>query len=306
MLQKLFQDFVRYAEDRKLLIEGIAVADEGKVLLEHYFMPKQVRNIYSHTKSYMATAAGIAVSQGRLALNTRFAELFPEYISEEADPRLRQITLEHLLTMSSGFGRPYLMGDDRRAGTGMPDYISYMMGLPVKYEPGSRFVYSTADSILAGRMVERAVGRNLGEYLHQYVFAKLDQGWPMWENDPAGHPIGGGGMFMKLTDMMKLAQVYLAEGMWRGERIVDAGWVKAATSKQIETAPAPQKEIWWCGYGYQFWLSPYPRAYRADGAFGQVSTVLPEKGLVVAIQCPEYGDFDRVKLALHEHIFTQL
>ncbi|HCT91678.1 MAG TPA: hypothetical protein DF613_09925 [Lachnospiraceae bacterium] len=306
MVEKVFQDFIRYAEDKKLFIEGIAIADEKEVLLEHHFMPDQVRNTYSHTKSYMSTAAGIAISQGQLALDTRFAEFFAEYIPDGADPRLEKITLEHLLTMSSGFGQPYLMGDDRRAGTGMPDYIAYMMGRPVLYEPGSRFAYSTADSILAGRMIEKAVGRNLAEYLYRHVFSKLGQGWPIWENDPAGHPIGGGSMYMKLTDMMKLGQVYLADGMWRGERIVDSGWVKAATTKQIETEPVPPKEIWWCGYGYQFWLSPYPRAYRADGAFGQVSTVLPEKGLVVAVQCPEYGDFDQVKRALHEQIFTQL
>ena len=81
-------------------------------------------------------------------------------------------------------------------------------------------------------------------------------------------------------------------------------WGRDATRKQIETDnPA---DFWNCGYGYQFWMSPYPGAYRADGAFGQVTTVLPEKGLVVAVQWPEEGDFEQVKRALHEEILTQL
>ena len=46
--------------------------------------------------------------------------------------------------------------------------------------------------------------------------------------------------------------------------------------------------------------------HTADGAFGQVTTVLPEKGLAIAVQCPEWGDFDKVKLALHEVFFSQL
>ena len=83
-------------------------------------------------------------------------------------------------------------------------------------------------------------------------------------------------------------------------------WVLEATRKQIETPQTENGDIWRCGYGYQFWCSPYPKAYRADGAFGQVTTVLPEKGLAIAVQCPEWGDFDKVKLALHEVFFSQL
>lgn len=306
-MKQLFQDFVKYAEQEKLFIEGIAIADRENVLLEHHFTPDLERNIYSHTKSYMATAVGIAIEEGLMTLDDKLTDYFPECVPENADPRLFKITLRHLLTMSSGFGLPLLMNVDRRSGTGFPDYISYMMRLPFMYEPGERFDYSTADSILAGRMVAKATGENLGVYLYRKVFSKLNQGWPQWENDPQGHPIGGGGMYMKLTDMMKLGQVYLNDGMWKNERIVSADWVKEATRVQISTAPdGIEADIWRCGYGYQFWMSPYPNAYRADGAFGQISTVLPEKNLVVAIQCPEVGDFDKVRDALHERVLLPL
>ena len=72
-----------------------------------------------------------------------------------------------------------------------------------------------------------------------------------------------------------------------------------AGAKHIDTNDVPN-DPWRCGYGYQFWCSPYPGAYRADGAFGQITTILPEQGLVVAIQCPEIGDFATVKRSLHE------
>jgi len=304
-LEKLFQDFIKYAESRHLSIEGIAVGDDRKIIQEHHFTPDLPRNIYSHTKSYMSTAAGIAISQGKISLDDKLADFFPEYVPEQPDPRLLRISLKHLLTMSSGFGKPYLMGADRREGIGNPDYLSYMMQRPMEKEPGESFEYSTADSILAGRMIEKAVGQRLGEYLYNHVFKKLEQGWPIWENDPMGHPIGGGGLFMKLTDMMKLGQLYLGDGMWKGERIVETDWIKEATSKQIDT-PNPNGDIWRCGYGYQFWLSPYPYSYRADGAYGQITTVLPSKGLVVSVQCPEHGDFEKVKMALHEQLLMNL
>ena len=209
--------------------------------------------------------------------------------------------------MSSGFGKGLLMGADRRAGTGMPDYVSYLFSQEVIEEPGTRFHYSTGDSILAGRMVEEAAGMRLSEYLYRRIFAPMEMGFPIWENDPMGHPIGGGGMFLKLTDMMKLGQLYLAGGVWKGQRLVEESWIREATKEQIKTDQDPQNpDIWRCGYGYQFWLSPYPDSYRADGAFGQITTVLPRAGLVVSIQCPETGDFERVKQALHESVLDKL
>lgn len=304
--ESILKEFVARAEAEQLPIEGIALADGESLLFKHCFIPELPRNIYSHTKSYMATAAGIAIDEGKLSLTDRLADFFPESLPSSPDERLLRITLRDLLTMSSGFGKPLLMGADRRKGAGFPDYMAYMLGQPMLDEPGKHFLYSTADSILAGRMIEKAVGMNLGSYLYEKVFAPLSQGWPMWENCPLGHPIGGGGMFMTLSDMLKIGQVYLNGGTFGGRRIVSEDWVKAASSLQIDTGDNPEGNIWKCGYGYQFWLSPYPGAYRADGAYGQVTTVLPEKGLVVAFQCPEIGDFERVKLALHQQVFTQL
>lgn len=306
-LEKIFKDFIHFAQCNELKIEGIAIADTDRVILEHRFMPDQERNIYSHTKSYMSMAAGIAIEEGKLSLSDKLVDLFPQYVPENADPRLLEITLENLLTMTSGFHRAYLMGADRRAGIGFPDYMEYMMTRPILRNPGEEFCYSTADSILAGRMIEQATGQRLGEYLYRHVFSRLDQGWPQWENDPQGHPIGGGSMFMRLTEMMKLGQVFLADGKWKHERIISSEWVKAATTKHIETNTESQEQNeWTCGYGYQFWMSPYPGAYRADGAYGQISTVLPESGLVVAVQCPEWGDFNKVRKGLHEELLNRI
>lgn len=305
-LEQIFANFIAYAEEQQLKIEGIAVADEKQVLLEHRFTPDLPRNIYSHTKSYMATAVGLAVSDGMLNLDDRLIDAFPEAVPDHPDEGLEKIRLKHLLTMSSGFGHPYLMGADRRAGVGACDYVTYMMSQKVVEEPGSRFEYSSADSILAGRMVEQAVGMNLGEYLYRRIFSVLDQGWPIWENDYQGHPVGCGGLYLPLKEMMKLGQLYLSGGKWKGEQLLDSVWVREASTKKIDTDKEATKDPWRCGYGYQFWMSPYPDSYRADGAYGQISTVLPKQGLVVGIQCPETGDFEQVKMALHKELLLPL
>ena len=307
MLEKLFRDFVGYMEEKKIPMEAVAVGDERKVRAEHHFTADQPRNIYSHTKSYVSTAAGIAIADGKLSLDDRVADFFPEKVPAGAQPELSEIRLRHLLTMSSGFHHPYLMGPDRRSGTGAPDYLGYMLSRPVEVTPGSEFTYSSGDSILAGRMIEKAVGQRLGAYMYERIFRPLGQGYPLWEHGPEGHAIGGGGMHMTLTNMMKLGQLYLADGVWDGQRLVEHDWIVEATKKQIETpVPAGKTDFWKVGYGYQFWMSPYPDAYRADGAFGQITTVLPSCGLVVAMQCPESGDVKASIRALHEHLIVPL
>lgn len=182
------------------------------ILWEMHYAPNAPRNIYSHTKSFTVTAIGLAISDGVLHLDDHLADAFPDKLPKHPDPRLEKIQLKHLLCMSSGFGKALLMNNHRRPGVGAPDYEHYMLSQPVLTVPGTEFCYSSADSILAGHMVERAVGKRMGEYLYERILAPMDMGWPLWEHDPQGHPNGGGGMYLTCTEMMKLGQLYLANG----------------------------------------------------------------------------------------------
>lgn len=296
-MEQRIKKFIEFMEKDNPGIEAVAYGDKDKVLLEHHFVKLQSRNIYSHTKSFMSTAVGIALEEGALTLEDPLVKYFPEKVPDVHQKWLREIRLRHLLTMSSGFGKPYLMIDGRRQGEGFPDYLEYMLSRPVLKKPGTEFDYSTADSHLAGLMLSKAVGKNLGVYLYEKLFRPLEIGYPVWECDPQGNPNGGSGLHLSITDMMKLGQLYLADGVWKGERLLSSLWIKEATRKQIETNGG---DSWNCGYGYQFWMMPQRYAYRADGAYGQITVVLPEQGYVVAVQCSEYGDFERVKQALNE------
>lgn len=308
-LRSFADAFAGRVEREGLACEGVIVSEGFEKVAERRWSPDRPRNIYSHTKSFTATAAGIAIAEGKLSLSDTLADCFPESVPENADERIYRITLRDLLTMSSGFGKPYLMGGNgftgRRGGEGMPDLVGYMLSRPIKENPGERFEYSTADSILAGRMIEKKTGVMLQQYVYERILRPMGLPFPIWECCPIGHAIGGGGMFLRLAEMMTLGQLYLNGGVWSdGASIVPREFIAEATKKQIDNEDG--KDYWRCGYGYQFWLSPYPDSYRADGAFGQITTVLPREGAVIAIQCPEEGDFGRVRLALHEEISARI
>ena len=130
----MFNDFVKLIESESLPVEAVAIADGDDIIAERHFVPDQDRNIYSHTKSYVSTAIGIAIEDGLLSLDSRLVDSFPEYVPSDAQLELGQITLRHLLTMSSGFNHAYLMNPDRRSGVG--DGTCSLAGL--RWSPAAR------------------------------------------------------------------------------------------------------------------------------------------------------------------------
>lgn len=280
-------------------VEAVALWQDGEMKLVHRFVPAKPRLIYSHTKSFISTAAGIAIDEGKLTLDTKLLDLFPEYLGVLTDERVKNIKLRHLLTMSSGFGGAFLMSAQRRKDEGYPDYVGYMIAKELKYLPGEKFVYSNADTHLAGCMVQRAVGRPLLQYCHDKIFMPLGMGFPAWETDPDGTAFGGSGLYLDITEMMKLGILYLNKGKWDGKTVVSENWVSLAGSKQILTG---HETLWHGEYGFQFWLVGQQKgAFRADGAYGQFSIVLPEDNAVIATQCCEENDVNKFVEMLIEH-----
>ena len=282
-VESIFNDFISEINDKQLFVEGVAIADGEKVLLNHRFVPDRARIIYSHTKSFTSTAAGMAIDDGLLSLDCNVADFFPEAVPENCDSRVLDITLDDLLTMRSGFGKAYLMGAERKNGyQGYPDYVKFLLSREVVDDPGTRMEYSNGDTYLVGRMIEKAVGTTLINYLADRLFRIADIPFPIWGTDSMGHSFGASDLMLRLTDQLKLGQIFLNGGKWQSSRIVSEDWVRNATSAHVTVNGTPT-------YGYQWWMSPWCGGYRADGAFGQITTVIPKKGLIASIQCPEYG-----------------
>ncbi|MBQ8896737.1 MAG: serine hydrolase [Clostridia bacterium] len=280
-------------------VEAVALWQDGELKLLHRYVPAGPRLIYSHTKSFISTAAGIAIDEGLLTLDTKVCELFPDYASIITDERVNNITLRNFLTMSSGFGGAFLMSANRRKLEGYPDYIAYMLAKELKYDSGERFVYSNADTHLAGCMVQRACKKPLLQYCCEKIFIPLDMGFPAWETAPDGTAFGGSGLYLDITEMLKLGVLYLNKGIYNGKRVVSEKWVEEAGCKQIDTG---HEAPWNSGYGYQFWtVGQRENSFRADGAYGQYSIVLPEENAVLAVQSSEQNDVAKFTEMLIEH-----
>lgn len=255
-----------------LLRHGTVVAEGGW----KPYSPDLLRLTNSISKSFTSASVGIAVDEGLLTVQDKVLSFFPEYAPEKPDERLASMTVEHLLTMSSGH-----QADTVPAITADDEWVRAFLALPVAHTPGTVFVYNSGATYMLSAIVQRVTGQSLFEYARTRLFEPLGIHGVKWETCPKGITVGGWGLSAKTEDLAKLGQLYLNKGKWQGRRILSEQWVEASTGKRIDNGSDPDND-WHQGYGYQFWQCRHG-AYRGDGAFGQFIFVFPKEDAVLAI-----------------------
>ena len=243
------------------------------------------REIYSLSKSFCSTAVGFLVDEGKLDLDARIVDLFPECVPENPQEHLLHMKVRHVMSMNSG-----------HAGCAMPamirteDEIRSFMEQPIPFEPGTHFAYNTGATLMLSHIVEKISGMKLLDFLTWKLFMPLGISDIRWNSTPDGANEGGVGIHVSVDDISKLGLLYLNRGVWNGTRLLSEKWVAEATSPISDNSMNGSPD--WCsGYGFQFWVNAR-EGFRGDGAYGQLCVVLPERDMVIAVQT-ELGDMQR-------------
>ena len=266
-------DFTPYiAEAQRLGILGANVTKDDELILCWRSEGECRRNLYSASKSFTACAVGFAVQEGRIALDEPLVEAFAGDLPESPCDHLRKATVRDLLTMRLGQASGFLMGT-QRPFYAEDDWVRLSLAQPFPFEPGTQFVYNNVGPYLAGMLVQRRAGCDLVSYLTPRLFAPLGIKRPTWECDPLGHTFGAGGLFLALTELHKFGLFCLNKGAWNGQQLLNPAWLEACASPQGGE-----------NYGYLFWRGAH-ESFRADGKYGQLSIILPEKNAVVTVVC---------------------
>jgi CubicO group peptidase (beta-lactamase class C family) len=264
-------------KQQHLGLHSLLVIRNGTIVSETYFLANQpsIRHeLYSVTKSFVSTLVGIALDKGFIKrLDQRILDFFPGRSFANLDAQKQAMTLEDVLTMRSGLdwqeGDPAYMALYRS-----PDWVSYMLDLPMVAPPGSQFNYCSGCTHLLSAILEQTTGMNPRLFAEQNLFKPLGISKLTWETDSKGIPIGGWGLQLSSRDMAKLGYLFLHNGLWDGQQVVSAQWVQAATQKHTTTDGD-------LGYGYQWWTVPSLAGYAALGRYGQTIFVAPAENLVV-------------------------
>ncbi len=260
---------------------SVLVLDKGRLVAERYrdgFGPDSGYRTWSTAKSITAALIGIAIGQGLLERNAP-ADI-PEW-GFAGDPR-RNITLEHLLWMSSGL---YSGGSNTNAiYFGGQDVISAATTTPLEAEPGTRWQYANNDTLLLLRALRHRLGDDLRYLRFPYdeLLHPLGMYHTRMEVDHLGNFIGSSQTYTTARDLARFGLLLANDGVWNGRRLLPAGWV------DFLRAPAPAKPPaagqW--GYGAQFWLLDQmpgvPRGtFTTAGNKGQYVTIVPDRSLVI-------------------------
>ena len=237
--------------------------------------------LYSLSKSFTSTAAGLAAADGLLRLDDPVISYFPEFAAEITAPGSRAMLVRHIASMASG----HVADTWERARALDPDEpVRGFLLIPPDREPGTVFAYNQSATYTLAAIVQRVTGRSLTDYLRARLFGPLGIGETAWQQHPAGCDLGFTGLFAATDAVARLGLLYLQGGVWSGKEVLPPWWAAEATRSHVSNAdgtPEGAESDWQQGYGFQFWRSRH--GYRGDGAYGQFCLVLPEHDAVIAM-----------------------
>ncbi|SES42962.1 CubicO group peptidase, beta-lactamase class C family [Streptomyces sp. yr375] len=237
--------------------------------------------LYSISKSFTATAVGLAVAEGVIGLDDPVVSYFPEFEADITDPRSRAMRVRHLASMTSGHEAETL---ERARALDPGDLVRGFLLLPPERDPGTVFAYNQPATYTLAAILQRVTGQSLTAYLRPRLLDPLGIGEVGWLADRTGRELGFSGLHAVTDAVARLGLLYLGEGRWEGKQLLPQEWVAEATRSHIPTATpgesADRDGDWGLGYGFSFWQSRH--GYRGDGAYGQFCLVLPEHDAVIA------------------------
>lgn len=282
---------------KSLDLHSLLVIRNGYIVSETYFpsfRPDTRHELYSCTKSFISTLVGIAMDKRYIdAVSRPVADFFPGRSFENRDADKQAMTLENLLTMTSGLN--WAEGDPiYRQMYVSRDWVKFVMDMPMREPPGTKFNYCSGCSHVLSAIVRAKTGKNTCEFARQELFDPLGISNFAWDTDATGIPIGGWGLQITPRDMAKLGYLYLHQGRWDGRQIVSTAWVKIATQKHTGTDSQ-------LGYGYQWWIYPAHGAYTALGRGGQTIFVVPDLDLIV-VTTAALGGHDEIFQLIDKYI----
>ena len=266
-------------------IHSVLVIRNGYMVLDAYSYPYDSEiphHIDACTQSISSALVGIGIDKGYIKdISQPVLDFFPTRVAENLNDNKKSMTLENLLTMTTGLEcrDPFLYLQSGMFDMIIPadwrmseDWVQFIIDLPMVEKPGTRYEYCNGAPFLLSAILQKQTGMNALSFAEKHLFAPLGISEVGWPSNPQGTTLGYGHLFMRPHDMAKIGYLYLNSGMWDGKQIISSQWINASTRNYIDTTLLP-------GYGYHWWIA-MPDVYTAAGNKGQFIMVAPDKNIV--------------------------
>jgi CubicO group peptidase (beta-lactamase class C family) len=270
-------------------VDALLVIRNGSIVAEAYyngFTKDHPHNIKSVSKSILSAITGLVLdgSYG-LELEDKMLDYFPEYNSGGLDPRKKDITIEHLLTMRMGIEREshnnYSVYSELYQSE---NWIKSTIEYPLIHDPGERMRYNTFITHLLSGVISEATGQGTDKFAHGKLFAPMGIDIDHWEKDPQGICFGGNSMHVTPREMAVFGLVYLQSGMLEGKQIIPRSWVEHSLTPSTDFTHPNEWGSWKnYNYAYLWWLGQFSGydSFMGYGYGGQFLIVFPDLNLIV-------------------------
>jgi CubicO group peptidase (beta-lactamase class C family) len=277
-------DFLNAVDTGTVELHSFMFIRHGKVIAEGWwnpYGPDYKHLLFSTSKTFTATAIGLAVSENRLKITDKVISFFPSSLPDSISDYMKELTVQNLLTMSVGQDpEPSAMGTNG-------DWITAFLKSKPKFKPGTIFKYNNTASFMLSAIVQQVTDQTVFDYLQPRIFKPLAIRGIDWDLSPQGINLGMIGLRLRTEDMAKFGQLLLQNGVWNGKQLIPKEWIKEATSFKIQTNIPGKKDSlnlsdWGQGYCYQMWRGRN-NSVRLDGMAGQFVMLFPDKDAFVVL-----------------------
>ena len=279
--------FLQRLEAADLATHDVLLARGHDLFLEKYyppFTPEMTHRMYSVTKSFVSLAVGFALQDGLLSLDDPMEKFFAAELGPDADPERRAQTVRNMLMMSTA------KSDRNWFSARHPDRVAFYFANPNPPRPaGTIFEYDSTGSFVLGALVERLTGKKLLDYLREKAFDKMgfsDAAHIL--TCPGGHSWSDSALLCTPMDLLKTARFVLNGGSWDGEQLLDADYVRDATSPLIANDILNSAEWEAQGYGYLIWIGP-DGSWFFNGMGCQFAVGVPDLDLIMVYNGDNQG-----------------
>jgi CubicO group peptidase (beta-lactamase class C family) len=299
-------DFLNAMDTGRVELHSFLFIRHGKVIAEGWWNPYGSDNkhvMFSASKTFTATAVGLAVSENRLKVTDRVISFFPYSLPDSISNYMKDLTVQNLLTMSVGQDpEPWVMGSDG-------DWISAFFKTAPVNKPGTVFKYNNTATFMLSAIVQQVTGQTVFDYLQTRIFRPLAITGIDWDLSPQGINLGMIGLRLRTEDMAKFGLLLLHNGSWNGKQLIPKEWVREATTFKIQTTIPGSKESmalsdWAQGYCYQMWRGRN-NTVRLDGMGGQFVVLIPDKDAIVVMTANARNTQDELNL-IHNYLIPAI
>lgn len=253
--------------------------------LDYIFSESKKVNVHSISKMITGICVGLAIEQHVFpqGMDEPIMKYFQNTsITNESNIQfLRNAKIKHLLSLTLGHEERLL---DSQQIFSLNDYdlVEFILNRPIKHEPGTHFVYTSATMYLASVIVTKATGYTLLEFAKKNLFSKLNITDVDWLKSKQGFNLGATGLVINGFDLHKVGLMMLQDGKYDGREIVSKQWINEMRTIQSPSSRYynEQRALPKYGYGFSLWICKNG-IYFCDGTNGQYVIMIPHKNMVI-------------------------